>query len=105
MSEIDKRLQLQSKFEEILGSRKVYFQPPETMKIDYPCIIYFKSNLPISYANNGIYKQKQGYTVTYVDKNPDSEMPNTILHSFEYIRIDSYYRSEGLNHTKFILYY
>lgn len=105
MSELDKRLEFDAKIREVLGSNNVYFQPPETMKMSYPCIIYFKNNLPLTHANNGIYKQKQGYTLTYVDKDPDSEMPNTILHAFRYCRIDSYYRSEGLNHTKFTIYY
>jgi len=105
MADIERRLQLQSKLEEVIGSRNVYFQPPETMRLEYPCIVYFKNALPVNYANNKIYKKKQAYTLTYVDKNPDSEMPNTILHAFSFIRIDSYYRSEGLNHTKFTLYF
>ena len=105
MDDFERRLQLQSKLEEVIGSRNVYFQPPETMRLEYPCIVYFKKALPVNYANNKIYKKKQSYTLTYVDKNPDSEMPNTILHAFSFIRTDSYYRSEGLNHTKFTLYF
>ena len=34
------RLELQSKLEEILGSRQVYYQPPETVKMEYPAIVY-----------------------------------------------------------------
>ena len=105
MDDFERRLQLQSKLEEVIGSRNVYFQPPETMRLEYPCIVYFKNALPVNYANNKIYKKKQAYTLTYVDKNPDSEMPNTILRAFSFIRTDSYYRSEGLNHTKFTLYF
>lgn len=105
MAEVDKRLELQQKFEDILGTRNVYFQPPETMKLQYPCILYFKTNVPVSYANDSVYKYKQGYTVTYVDKDPDAEMPFTILKSFKYCRIDSFYKSEGLNHTKLTIYY
>ena len=29
------RLELQSKFEELLGSRNVYYQPPESIKMSY----------------------------------------------------------------------
>lgn len=105
MDDLERRLQLQSKLEEVIGSRHVYFQPPETMRLEYPCVVYFKNALPVKYANNKIYKKKQAYTLTYVDKNPDSEMPNTILHAFSFIRTDSYYRTEGLNHTKFTLYF
>ena len=34
------RLELQNKLEELLGSRHVYFQPPESVKMEYPAIKY-----------------------------------------------------------------
>lgn len=105
MAEVDKRLELQQKFEDILGTRNVYFQPPETMKMQYPCIVYFKTSTPARYANDKVYKYDQSYTVTYVDKDPDAEMPFTILKSFPHARIDSFYKSEGLNHTKLTIFY
>lgn len=105
MTESEKRLQLQSKFEEILGSRNVYFQPPETMKIKYPCIIYYKNAYPVRYADDQVYKAKQNYTVTVVDSDPDSEIHYNIQNAFQYCRVDSYYRSNNLNHTKLTLYY
>ena len=100
-----KRIQLQNELEDVLGSKNVYFQPPESMKLQYPCIIYFKTNVPLRYANNKVYHMKQGYTVTVVDKDPDSEIPFDITKHFEYCRIDSFYKSENLNHTKLTLYY
>lgn len=105
MAEMTKRVELQSKFEEILGSRNVYFQPPETKKMEYPCIIYFKTSVPARYADDLIYKYKQGYTVTVVDKDPDSEIPFKIFKTFGYARIDSFYKSGGLNHTKLTIFY
>lgn len=105
MAEVDKRLELQQKFEDILGTRNVYFQPPETMKMQYPCILYFKTSVPFRYANDEIYKYDQGYTVTYVDKDPDSELPFILMKSFRHSKIDSFYKSEGLNHTKLTIFY
>lgn len=105
MTEPERRVELQLKLEAILGSKNVYFQPPETMKLNYPCIIYFK-NAPLArYANDAIYKRKQSYTVTVVDKNPDSELGYMISDSFQYCKIDSNYKSDNLNHTKLTLYY
>lgn len=103
--ESTKRLQLQQELETLLNSRNVYFQPPETMKLKYPCVVYFKSNVSPRYANDKIYNKTQGYTLTVVDSDPDSEIPYDILNHFKYCRIDSYYRSENLNHTKLTLYY
>lgn len=105
MSEKDRRLELHKKFEDILGSKNVYFQPPETMRMQYPCILYFKTSVSTRYANNMAYKNTQGYTVTYVDKSPDSEIPFILLKSFECTKIDSFYKSEGLNHTKLTIFY
>ena len=105
MSELDKRLELDAKFREILGSTNVYFQPPETLKMQYPCIVYFKTSVPARYANDLIYSYKQCYTVTYVDKNPDAELPFDLLKAFQYSKIDSFYKSEGLNHTKLTIFY
>lgn len=105
MTEMDRRIELQQKFEDILGSKKVYFQPPETMKLQYPCILYFKTSTPANYADDLIYKYKQGYTVTVVDSDPDSEIPFTLLKALPYSKIDSFYKSEGLNHTKLTIFY
>jgi hypothetical protein len=105
MDQKSKRLRLQQEFEDILGSKNVYFQPPETLKMNYPCIVYFKTSIAVKHANNKVYKYDQAYTVTYVDKNPDSEVPYTILKHFGCTKPDSFYKSENLNHTKFTIFY
>lgn len=105
MDQKQKRLRLQQEFEDILGSRNVYFQPPPTLKMNYPCIVYFKTSISISHANNKIYKYDQAYTVTYIDKDPDSDMPYKLLEHFKKTKPDSFYKSENLNHTKFTIFY
>ena len=40
MSIMGTRIELQLKLEEILGSRHVYFQPPASIKMTYPAIVY-----------------------------------------------------------------
>ena len=37
---MDRRLELQSELEKILGSRNVYYQPLPSLKLQYPCIVY-----------------------------------------------------------------
>ena len=34
------RLDLQALLEDLLGSRNVYYQPPESVKMNYPAIVY-----------------------------------------------------------------
>ena len=54
---MDSRPNLQTKLEQILGSRNVYFQPPESIKLNYPAIVYKRSNIQNTFADNEVYKQ------------------------------------------------
>lgn len=49
------RLELHTKLESILDSKNVYFQPPESIKINYPAIIYFLDDLENIHADDGVY--------------------------------------------------
>ena len=68
------RLDLQKLLEFTLGSRNVYFQPPENIKMNYPCIRYTLSTMPVRHANNMPYKLNERYEMTYIDEDPDNEM-------------------------------
>ena len=36
---------------EILGSRNVYFQPPESVKMKYPAIVYERTDFPKEFCH------------------------------------------------------
>ena len=80
----DNRLTLQVEFEAFLSSNKVYFQPPSSIKLSYPCIIYELDGFGIDHANSLIYRNKTRYTVTVIDQNPESRLPLLMLDAFEY---------------------
>ena len=44
------RLDLQSKLEKLLGNKNVYYQPPESLKMEYPAIRYSRSDIDSKYA-------------------------------------------------------
>lgn len=98
------RLELQTKFEEFLGSRNVYYQPPETLKIDYPCIIYNRSDILNINADDMHYNNRTCYTVIVVDKTPDNPVISKIL-EMPYTSYDRYYKSDNLNHDVLRVYY
>lgn len=99
------RLRMQTKLEAILGSRNVYFAPPESVKIKYPCFVYGYSRFSKRNANDKAYTVTPHYDVTYISKNPDSGMIDTMLESFSMCsHIDSY-MADNLNHDKFDVYY
>lgn len=98
------RLELQTELEEILGSRNVYFQPPESVKMKYPAIRYSLSSIENRYADNRAYKQIKAYELILIDPDPDSEYADK-LSQLPYCRFDRFYPADNLNHYVFTIYY
>lgn len=98
------RLDLETKLESILGSRNVYFQPPTSLKMSYPAIVYELSDIDNDFANDEVYNQRRAYKLTVIDKNPDSEYIEVIAR-LPKCRFDRHYKSNNLNHYTFTLYY
>jgi len=99
------RLMLHSELCVILGSDKVYYQPPSTVKMSYPCIIYFVATDKPKYADNAIYNNLKRYTITVVDRNPDSAIPDNLRNALRYCTFDRTYVADNLNHFVFSIYY
>lgn len=98
------RLELQNLLESILGSRNVYYQPPESIKIKYPAIIYSRNNIDNNFADDIVYMQNHIYQIIVIDANPDSEIVNKIS-KLPMCRYNRHYTSDNLNHDVFILNY
>lgn len=95
------RLTLQSALEEFLGSRNVYYQPPETIKLKYPCIIYERSRITKVPADNIAYLKHKFYTLTLIHKDADSTLPDDIMDHFKYLDFDRSYKADNLYHDVF----
>lgn len=98
------RLDLHKKLIEILGSNNVYYQPPESLKIQYPCIIYSLTGIDNTYADDDVYLQKRQYEITVVDFDPDNELIDK-MSKFPYTSYTRHYNSDGLNHDVFRTYF
>ena len=85
-------------------SKNVYFQPPTNTMIKYPAIVYEKSYLHTKKADNSTYLQKQKYTVTVIDQDPDSVIPKYVAQLPNSIS-DRCFVSDNLHHDAFIVYY
>lgn len=99
-----RRLQLQNLLMSILGSNNVYFQPPASVRLQYPCIVYTRKNIDQIKADNIDYVRHTQYTVTLIGQNPESDIVDKIL-DIPYCRYDRFFTSDGLNHDVFSLYY
>jgi len=98
------RLELQTMLETLLGSGNVYFQPPSSYQMSYPCIVYERSRILSAGADNLPYKHDNKYTITVMDEDPDSEIPITVS-KLARCSHDRAFKSDQLNHDVFTLIY
>lgn len=98
------RLDLQAKFEEILGSRNVYFQPPASVLMHYPAIRYELKDFRTKSANNSTtYTMSTGYECVLIVKEPDEKYLAQIF-KIPYCKFGRYYRADNLHHYTFTIY-
>ena len=69
------RLNLSNLLRDLLGSSNVYFEPPTSLKMKFPCIVYERAKLEPDYADNLPYKIDKVYYVTCIYDDPDSDLP------------------------------
>lgn len=98
------RLELDDILREIVGSGKVYFDPPESVKMSYPCIVYERTDADTKYADNCPYHYTKAYQVTVIDRNPDSNLPDKVA-QLPMCRFARHFTADNLNHDVFIIYY
>ena len=82
----------------------VYFQPPPTFVIEYPCVIYKQTGGSTRHANNYPYNFKKRYSVIVVDTDPDSRIPG-VIGKISGCQLDRTYSVDNLYHWAFNLYY
>lgn len=94
------RLDFQTLLESLLGSGNVYFQPPPSFMMSYPCIVYHRSNIRARFGDDLPYMTTKEYTVTVIDANPDSDTPDKIS-ALPRCIFDRHFTSDNLNHDVF----
>lgn len=99
------RLNLHEELCDILGTESVYFQPPGSVRMSYPCIKYSLSGINQDFADNKNYKRTNQYQVIVIDEDPDSTIHTSILEHFEMCSFDRWYPADKLNHYVLTLYY
>lgn len=101
---MSRRLELHNKLEELLGSKNVYYQPPESLKMEYPCIRYSRNDIESNHADNMKYSNFTRYEIIVIDKRPDNAVIDKLL-ALSYTSYDRHYTSNNLNHDVITLYY
>ena len=99
-----RRLQLQALLESVLGSRNVYFQPPATIQMQCPCIVYQREPEDKIFAGNNAYRTVKQYQVTVIDRNPDSDIPDKVS-ALPQTSHSRSYPADNLNHDVYNLFF
>lgn len=98
------RLDLQVILVGLLGSRHVYFQPPPSITLVYPCIIYKRRDEDVIHAGNQPYHRRKQYEIKVIDRNPDSLIPDKIA-DLPLCTFDRHYTADDLNHDVYKLFF
>lgn len=99
------RLQLQTLLESFLppGS-KAWFQPPSTIELVYPTILYNHDYNAVVHSNNKPYSVTKRYQLTVIDEDPDSQIADKVQ-ALPMCSMVRKYEADELNHTIFDLYF
>src|SRR5687768_4084650 len=98
------RLELHALLTTLLGSPNVYFQPPESLRMKYPCIRYVRDFVNTDFADNKPYKHKKRYQVTVIDRDPDSEISDRVA-ALPLCTFDRFFTADSLNHDVYNLFF
>lgn len=96
------RLELQSLLETF--TEHVYFQPPTNVKLEYPCIVYRRDSAETKFADDHPYKHTKRYSVTIIDRDPDSEIPDKVA-AMPMSLFNRFFTANNLNHDVYNVYF
>ena len=96
------RLQLHDILKAITDN--VYFQPPENITLEYPCIIYQRDYAETMFADDIPYNFTLRYVVTVIDRDPDSDIPGKVA-SLPMCLFNRFFTADNLNHDVYRVYF
>lgn len=98
------RLELQSKLEELLGSNHVYYQPSDSVKMEYPAIRYSREGIRAQHANNSTYKKDYRYDIIVISRKVDEPVIEKLL-DLPHCSYGIHYTADNLYHDTLTLYF
>ena len=83
---------------------RAYFQPPSSVRMKYPAIVYAFDDIENTFANNEVYLSARKYSVTVIDSDPDSSIVGKVA-SMPTSRFNRHYTKDNLNHDVFEIFF
>lgn len=97
-----RRMEFQTLLEEFVSD--VYFQPPASVRMNYPCIVYERSNIRPTFADNSPYSLATSYQVTVIHRDPDSPIPYNLA-QLPMCKFNRHFTSDNLHHDVFTIFF
>lgn len=82
----------------------VYYQPPESVKLKFPCIVYSMEALSPQYADNLPYLLHQPFSMRYITRDADDELVFQLA-QLPKCKHGKPYAKENLYHHPYTIYY
>lgn len=98
------QLELHEILRNVLGSGFVYFSPPASIQMKYPCIVYELETKDIDYADNIKYRNHQRWTVTLITEDPIDTIHDR-LEELPYSNPSRPFIADGLYHFPYTIYF
>ena len=98
------RLEIQERLEALADNLHVYYQPPASVRISYPAIIFRLNDYSQNWADDNLYKKDRSYLITFIHYDPDNDLIEKLLWAFPKLRYDRTYTSDNLYHYVYVLY-
>lgn len=86
------------------GFTNAYYQPPATIQMEYPCVVYWLDDWDMKYADNKLYIGTMAYSVTLMEWDPDGTAKERVA-ALPLCSFDRHYTAKNLHHTVFLIYY
>lgn len=85
-------------------SSNVYFQPPSSVLMKYPAIVYERNQITTRFADDSPYLHHRRYTVTVIDDDPDSPIVDLVA-NLPRCQHSRHFYVDNLNHDAFDIFY
>lgn len=102
MASMDRRLDLSNILHEVVDN--VYFEPPTSVIMKYPCIRYSRSHIDTTFADNIPYLRHNRWELILIYEDADSNLPDVVLDRLAATH-DRHYVVDNLHHDVFTIYF
>lgn len=102
-----RRLELLALLESLMDPEhvgNVYYQPPPTVKLSYPAIIYSKDSARTDFADGIPYIHSKRWQIMIISQNPDDPLPDKVARLPKCL-FASHYTVQNLYHDVYNLYF